>query len=182
MPGSNRSWRTELIGTYPDLFHPPADNPGVAQAYPECGEGWCDLLDRLCVRIRAAVQADGGTFKFTQVKEKFATIRIYWDGRLSPDAAALVEEAIALAEARSACTCEECGELGRLYQSGNWLMTRCAAHAKGLPVDTRPEMENIHIVRRLAAGQVQLLSCRRYDRQSDAFTDVDPTSLGIEED
>ncbi|MGY4345054.1 hypothetical protein ACVWXM_001518 [Bradyrhizobium sp. GM7.3] len=103
--------------------------------------------------------------------------RFYWDGRLSPDASALVEEAIALAEARAACTCEECGEVGPLYQYGNWLVTRCAAHAKGLPVDTRPEMENIHIVRRLAAGQVQVLSCRRYDRETDAFADVDPTFL-----
>lgn len=38
-------------------------------------------------------------------------MRIYWDGKLSPDTDAQVEEAIALAEARSAVNCEVfCGE------------------------------------------------------------------------
>jgi hypothetical protein len=61
------------------------------------------------------VQADGGSFKATQIKEKYATLRFYWKGALSPEADAQVEEIIDLAEARSACTCEVCGEEGRLY-------------------------------------------------------------------
>ena len=75
-----RDWRSNLIEAYPDLFHPWPDNPGVAQASPECGAGWQDLLERACARIRAAVQADGGTFKFTQIKEKYGTARLYWEG------------------------------------------------------------------------------------------------------
>jgi hypothetical protein len=90
-----RDWRIDLIEAHPDLFHPSPDNPGVAQASPECGEGWQDLLERACARIRAAVQADGGTFKFTQIKEKYATARLYWEGALSPEADARVEEIIA---------------------------------------------------------------------------------------
>jgi hypothetical protein len=58
-----RNWRLELIEAYPDIFHPLPDNPGVAQASPECGEGWRDLLERACARIRAVVQADDGSFK-----------------------------------------------------------------------------------------------------------------------
>lgn len=46
-----RDWRAELVEAYPDLFHPLADHPGVAQASPKCGEGWRDLLDRACARI-----------------------------------------------------------------------------------------------------------------------------------
>jgi hypothetical protein len=48
--------------------------------------------------------------------------------RVSSEADALVEEAINLAEARSAVTCEICGESDRLYGPG-WLTTRCAQHA-----------------------------------------------------
>jgi hypothetical protein len=88
-----RDWRTNLIEAYPDLFHPLPDNPGVAEASPECGAGWQDLLERACARIRAAV-AEGGTFKFTQIKEKYATARLYWEGALSPEADARVEEII----------------------------------------------------------------------------------------
>ena len=126
-------WRFDLIEAHPDLFHPLPDNPGVAQASPACGAGWWDLLERACARIRAAIQADGGTLKFTQIKEKYGTARLYWEGALSPEADARVEEIIDLAEARSACTCEVCGEEGRLHCDGRWLMTRCAAHAQGHP-------------------------------------------------
>jgi hypothetical protein len=51
-------------------------------------------------------------------------------------------DAIDLAEARSACTCEACGEPGRLNGSG-WLVTRCAEYAAGRRlIETRPGFEN----------------------------------------
>lgn len=174
-------WRIELIEAYPDLFHPLPGNPPAAQGWPEVGDGWCDLLQRACARIRAAVQADVGSFKATQLKEKYATLRFYWEGALSPEADARVEEAIDLAEARSACTCEICGEVGQLYGPG-WLTTRCAAHADGRrPVEIRPGLENIRIEERYL-GDRRIVRCRRYDRESDGFIDVDPRSLGIEEE
>ena len=168
------------VEAYPDLFHPVGDPP-AAQGWPEVGEGWRDLLERACVPIRAAVQADRGSFKFTQLKEKYGTARLYWQGALSPEADARVEEIIDLAEARSACTCEICGEVGQLYGPG-WLTTRCAAHAEGrLPVEIRPGFESIHIEERYV-GDRRVVRCRRYDRESDGFINVDPRSLGIEEE
>jgi hypothetical protein len=50
--------------------------------------------------------------------------RGYWDGTLYPGADAQIEEAIDLVEARSACTCEVCGEERRPY-AGGWLTIRC---------------------------------------------------------
>ncbi|MBR0707991.1 hypothetical protein [Bradyrhizobium liaoningense] len=179
MSGVVRDWRVELVEAYPDLFHPVGDPP-AAQGWPEVGDGWRDLLERACARIRAAVQANGGSFQATQIKEKFGTLRFYWDGSLSPEASVRVEEAIDLAEARSACTCELCGEEGRLYRSGSWLMTRCAQHAKGRPVETGPGLDNVHIVERIV-GKRRDIRCRRYDRSTDSFVDVDPRTLGIEE-
>jgi hypothetical protein len=41
--------------------------------------------------------------------------------------------------------------------------------------------ENLHIVRHFVGGQ-RYITCRRYDRQNDVFVDVDPASLGIEEE
>ncbi|MFK4381033.1 hypothetical protein [Bradyrhizobium sp. USDA 223] len=180
MSGSIGNWRVELIEAHRELFQPPVDLPGLAQGSPECDAGWRDLLDRLCVRIAGIVQADGGAFRFSQIKEKYGTLRVSWDGRLPPDADAQVEKAIGLAEARSAVTCEVCGEEGRL-RDGAWLTTRCEAHSEGRPpVEHRSGIENIHLVRHFVEGR-RFLTCRWYDRQNDVFVDVDPASLGVEE-
>jgi hypothetical protein len=177
---TGRGWQADLIERHTRLFHAPAAGPEAAQGYPECGEGWRDLLDRACARIEAAL-AGGGTFTAEQIKEKYGTLRFYWSGRLPSEAEAKVEEAIDLAEARSACTWEICGAEGRLYSRGGWLATACPEHAQGEPAPVRPGFENLHIVRKFDARGLQTVSCRRYVRETDSFVDVDPQSLDIEE-
>lgn len=60
----------------------------------------------------------------TQVKEKFGTLRFYYNGG---------DEAIAgmvtMAEAMTAITCEECGSPGKLNRGG-WLSVRCDKHRR----------------------------------------------------
>jgi hypothetical protein len=177
---TERNWQSYLIERYPDLFNVAQHGGTYTPGYPECGQGWRDLLERACARIRAAVTADGGTFSALQIKEKYGTLRFYWTGRLSNEAEARVEEAIDLAEARSACTCELCGEEGRLHRKGGWLMTRCAAHAEGHAVEIEPGSENVQIMERMV-GKRREVWCRRYDRATDSFIAINPGTLGIEE-
>jgi hypothetical protein len=139
-----RDWRTELIEAHPALFRPPAGHPEAASGYPWCEEGWRDLLERLCVRIKAALR-EGETIRVLQVKEKFAALRFSWSAEVSPETRTRIAGAVALAEARSACTCEECGDEGELYRHGGVYMTRCAGHAKGQPVPAEPGRENCTI-------------------------------------
>jgi hypothetical protein len=174
-----RDWRVDLIEAHPGLFHPPAGAPEAAEGYPDCEEGWRDLLERACDRIEAALE--DGVFRVVQIKEKYGTLRFYWDGELSPEAEAKVREAIALAVVRSACTCEICGAEGRLYSRGGWLATACPEHAKGELKPIRPGFENLRIVRQVVEGRVRIIFCQRYDRAADALVDVDPKSLGIDE-
>jgi hypothetical protein len=150
------------------------------RGYPECGEGWRDLLERACLRIEAAL-AEDSAFAALQIKEKYGTLRFYWRGHLTSEEETKVEEAIDLAVARSACTCEICGTEGRLHNRGGGLATACVNHAEGEPASVRPGFENLHIVRRFTAGGLETVSCRRYDRSTDSFADIDPDSLGIEE-
>jgi hypothetical protein len=179
MARSERDWRIDLIEANSDLFHPVPNDPGVAEASPECGSGWRELLERACARIRAAVQADGGTFKFTQIMEKYATARLDWEGALSLEANTRIEEIIDLAWARSACTCEICGAEGCLHRAGDWLMTRCAAHAQGHPVPEKPGGENVTISHVVAHGtKTVIVKRRRYVRETDSFIELDPLIIG----
>lgn len=174
-----QDWRSELIEVYPDLFHP-IGNPTATLGFPEVGDGWRDLLQRACIRIQAAIRIHGGRFCATQIKEKFGTLRFYWDGTLSLEGTRKVKEAIHLAEARSACTCEICGEVGRLYGSV-WLTTRCTAHAeKQSLVNIRPGFENLYIEKRFDRDPSKS-RWWRYDRDTDSFVEVIPVAPGIEE-
>jgi hypothetical protein len=167
---SKPDWRQALVESYADLFHPSGD-PLAAPGWPAVNDGWRDLLERACLRIRAAIADGGGPFRIVQIQEKYGTVRIHWRGELAPDAAARVEEAVDLAEARSAATCEVCGKTGVL-RAGGWLATRCAAHAEGRPaIEIDEGFENLHIERRLVGGRV-VVRHRFYDRGGDRFVEV----------
>ena len=161
-----KDWRIVLIEAHPGLFHAPEGHPERASGYPWCEEGWRNLLERLCVRIEAALR-DGETIRIAQIKEKFAGLRFYWHGEVSAETRLLIQQAVALAEARSACTCEECGSEGKLFRHSGVYMTRCAAHAKGQRVPAEPGRENVHLLRR-TPGTAGVYHAR-YDRETDSF-------------
>jgi hypothetical protein len=171
-------WRVDLIKAHPGLFGPRSGTPGFAIGYPDCADGWRELLERTFAKIEAALAA-GGTFRVLQIKEKCGTLRLYWRGALSDQAEVTVNEAIDLAMARSACTCSKCGDEGRLYRSGSNLLTRCAVHAVGRLVEIKPGLENIHIVHRRDSDGTRVVTCSRYDRAADAFVEIPPDYLRI---
>jgi hypothetical protein len=172
-------WRTDLIKAHPRLFHARAGVPQAARGYPACGDGWRELLNSACAKIDAAI-SEGESFNVLQIKEKWATLRFFWRGSLSTEAEAKIVEAVTLAEARSACTCSQCGEEGRVYRAGGLLITRCSLHAKGQPVELTAGLENVHIVRRVVAGQFRGVTCSLYVRATDTFIDLLPDPPGIE--
>ncbi|MEA2896129.1 MAG: hypothetical protein QOJ84_1744 [Bradyrhizobium sp.] len=176
-----KDWRIALIETHPKLFHPTQAHPERVNGYPACLDGWRDLLERASARIEAALADGGGTFTARQIKEKFGTLRFYWGGKVPPEVRLRIDEAIALAEARSACTCEECGEEGRLYLHDGVYRTRCPAHARGRPVAAEPGRENVHVLRVATPDGFRRVP-RRYDRTTDSFVDVGNASPGNEEE
>lgn len=146
--------------------------------YPAVGDGWRDIVETAIARVAAA--STGHDVRIEQIKQKFGSLRIYWtcaDG-VPQDVSLNLEEAVARAEARSECTCETCRSPGRLYTTGSWDATSCPEHARGEPVPVRPGFENLHIVRVVVDGEVRVVACRRYDRDTDTFVDVDPAILG----
>lgn len=181
MSGVVQNWRVELVRAHPDLFDPPCGLPEGAEGFPDCEAGWWGILDVVCIRIRAALKAGHGTFRFTRIKQTMGTLRICWTGRLSGRAEAGVHAAIDLAQARSACCCEICGAEGRLFRNGGYLMTRCAAHTNAVAVEAGPDVGNMHIMQSVIEGRLSTFECRRYDRETDTFVDVVPATRGIGE-
>lgn len=59
-----------------------------------------------------------------QVKEKFGTLRFYYDG--GDD---YIDGAVAMAEMMSSVTCEVCGKPGKSNDTG-WIRTVCEEHKK----------------------------------------------------
>jgi hypothetical protein len=176
------TWQAALLKRYPHLFDATIGCTIQSPGFSEIGCGWQDLLETAVGRIAAAVADQRtGTLRIGQMKSKYGTLRIYLDGRVNPGAHARAEEAIALACARSACTCEKCGRPGRLYDGDGWMVTACNEHAVGRPVKVRAGLENIHIVRGSQDGRAGVLTCSRYDRDSDTFIPVEPSALGSEE-
>ncbi len=180
---SNQRWREELMARYPTLFKVELGDRTVTPGYPAVGDGWRELVETAVSRIAAAIAAaPSGTVKIVQIKEKFGTLRAYRRSSGLDDAVKhAVDEAAALAAARSACTCERCGAEGRLYNNGGCLATACTEHALGKPMPVEPGFGNLHVVRTFDPPRFPIISCRRYVRETDSFVDVDPKSLGIEE-
>jgi len=110
----------------------------------ECGDGWYQLLDYLCGAIQEQIDyvkrySDKGMTRTAQVvaaqvKEKFGTLRFYYDGGgwVFEDGTFdsnndQIDGMIAMAEHMSARTCDVCGEEGTLNEKG-WIACRCPKH------------------------------------------------------
>ena len=86
----------------------------------ECGDGWHGIIRSACGRISFhEANAGRSDFRFSQVKEKWGTLRLYYSGGDE-----FVMGVISMAEAMSAVTCERCGSPGKTNDSG-WLSTLC---------------------------------------------------------
>ena len=92
------------------------------------GEGWYPLIEKLSEVIQNHidhVQKQGKECPqvvVQQVKEKFGTLRFYYDG--GDD---FIHGAAWLAESMTGMLCETCGGIGKT-RSGGWVRTLCDVH------------------------------------------------------
>lgn len=126
-----------LCAKYPKIFR---DRNASVYETPmgwgiETGDGWHDIIDRLCSTIQSHVDSKRRLPQFAsltdaefdeqhqtvaaQVKEKFGGLRFYADN--TDD---FIQGAISMAESLSYRTCETCGVPGS-KRSGGWIRTLC---------------------------------------------------------
>lgn len=89
------------------------------------GAGWWPMLETLCANIQSHIDQSKGQCSqvvVEQIKEKFGTLRFYYQG--GDD---FIHGAVCLAENMSATMCEECGAPGKRIKGG-WIRTLCDFH------------------------------------------------------
>lgn len=121
----------EIIDKYPRFFN---DYYTFKFDKFECGNGWNDIIDKLCKDIEEILTTLGTVnIKVVQVKEKFGGLRFYieWDPetqRTELELSNKIYTTISAAENESMKTCEECGQPGKQTTIGNWIQTLCNKH------------------------------------------------------
>jgi hypothetical protein len=96
----------------------------------EHGDGWYPIINSLCGQIQNHIDwqtKQGKTVPqvvAVQVKEKFGTLRFYYNG--GDD---VIDGMVCMAESWSAVACEECGAPGTQNSQG-WIKTLCETHRK----------------------------------------------------
>jgi len=106
-----------------------------------CGSGWFDLLWKMSEKLEAL---NFKSLKITQVKEKFGTLRVYYDvsepniyfkkktaknrrrkNRFWKTVNYKIDQIIFEAEKSSSKTCEACGKPGKRLGKSSWSRINC---------------------------------------------------------
>ena len=126
----------ELYEKYPNLFvNKDNKNKPIGCFGIECDDGWNEILSSLCFMIAQHERNIEGNnkylisqnrepveyepVKFTQIKEKFGGLTIYYDGGNE-----YVRGLVGMAGCWSYNTCEKCGEKGSKRGKG-WITVLC---------------------------------------------------------
>ena len=127
---TEETFLSEMIEKYPHVF---ANKANDLQPFPmfgiECGTGWYPILKRLFAVINNHLEwtnrnEEKLSFYLTQIKEKYGTLRLYYDG-----GDAYIDGMARMAEAMSEVTCEVCGNPGK-FRGRGWYYTACDQHTK----------------------------------------------------
>jgi hypothetical protein len=120
----------KLVKRFPTWFNSNGDAPPTQPPVGfECGDGWHEILWRLCVDLEPIVaeleKETGEQFEVVQVKKKLGTLGFYVNHH--SDA---INERIVEAQNESSRTCEICGQPGKWLEGSGWVQTRCEEHAQ----------------------------------------------------
>lgn len=129
-----KEYQDKLINEFPDLFRGTKKSPQESCMVWGCDveDGWFHIIYAASKAIDSHLKKlkDIGKpldFEYAQIKEKFATIRIYDNGGDE-----FIDGVISMAEYLSSITCEVCGKSGKICSNARWLKTLCKEDAEKL--------------------------------------------------
>lgn len=90
--------------------------------YISCNEGWYKILEELDNKLSYL----DPEYKINQIKEKFGTLRFYFDTSADSPIRDIMDDCVSAAAYASSYTCEYCGSnLGKLQDDNYWVKTAC---------------------------------------------------------
>lgn len=109
----------ELVNYYCRFFSP--------DFHIECGDGWFNLIRMFCDTLDQ-VLTTGQIFKFVQIKEKWGSLRVYFDffdemSNVTENTD--VHDLVYALEGQSKLVCETCGKPGYTAENKGWYATLC---------------------------------------------------------
>lgn len=121
----NETLQNKLFEKYPEFFkgHKLSKRESCLAFGIQCDDGWYNIIDSACSVIKPHCEREKITsFEFQQIKEKFGTLRIYYQG-----SDRYIDGVLDLAETISYRTCEVTGKPGRICCTANkgWVKTLC---------------------------------------------------------
>jgi hypothetical protein len=166
-------WRDRLVIRNAFLFRKKLGGRAYWPGRPDVGDGWRELIELAVDRIRRA--AMGQEVLISRISSTSGSARISWEGpqSISDKIAREIERAIALARARSLCTCEICGSTGSRWRRGERLGIYCEQHGVGIPEPNLPGFQNLHVTFMFNDGRPAGISFQQYHRESDRFLESD---------
>jgi len=119
----------ELYEKYPSLFRQTTLSKQESCMFwgIECGAGWYNIIDQLSAKL---FEIYNDKIEYTQIKEKFGTLRVYVDVLDDSIQFKDVFDIIGEYEVMSSKICEICGAEGKTISTRGWLKTVCETHAK----------------------------------------------------
>jgi len=106
---------------------------GNRKPFQEYYKGYRDIDEQIEKTLEKGLRPVPDTIPqvvVTQVKEKFGTLRFYYEA--GDD---IIDGMVRMAEGMSSCTCEECGKPGKTV-GGGWIRTLCDEHAEARGIFT----------------------------------------------
>jgi hypothetical protein len=127
----------QLVDKYP-LLYKMYDTPRRSSAYTRmndgfaCGDGWYQLLDNTSEKLMNVIsklsKEEQEKYFIFQVKEKFGTLRIYFDSLNNDlsESESFIRNIVREAENISSQTCMTCGKNGaKIRSNGRIMFTAC---------------------------------------------------------
>ncbi len=91
-------------------------------------KGWETLFDELCKELTEYVTRKNLIFQITQVKEKFGTLRVYFQLEGNDTEYIEVQKIVDKYEKKSSYICEVCGVEGKIRNNNGWVKVLCESH------------------------------------------------------
>ena len=116
---NKENWKDDLLAKYDHLLI--KDGRWAIRMFGlEVRDGWRKIIEEMFKKIDAHCSNSGCAVEIQQVKEKFGTLHVYYDG-----GDAKIGRIVHAAEHMSAKTCELCGSSDNVGVTMGWVTTCC---------------------------------------------------------